>query len=159
MTTGMARRQTRHDRRRNTLLGWWAGIATLAALAWQYDALELWVLPLFAWVAYESCYCPTTCGVTTVRGHPCRNAVLGRLYACKEQMAHPALKRDAIYRLLGLRPGSGPSPNQRHAPQAQTANQVYPPGTATVEPNQQIMLYLTIVATVAGVIQTIWTVK
>lgn len=156
---GMARRPTRYERRRNTLLAWWACIAILCVLAWRVGVAQLWLLPLIAWIPYELCYAPTTCGVQTTRGQPCKNPTSGRLYACKEQPAHAPLKRDALFRLLGLRHGPALS-RTGQAPSSQTAHAEYAlPESATIDPHQKVMLYLTVIATLAGVIQTIWAVK
>jgi hypothetical protein len=153
----MAARKTQYEIRRNTAMGWYAAVIALGVLAWKSGAMQLWILPILAWVLYELCYCPTTCGVQTVRGHPCRKAASGRLYACKAEPSHPALKREALRRLLGLQHGAASVPPPAR-PRAEMPQPAPPEEAPSVEPRQQLMVYLTVVATVAGVIQTIWTV-
>ncbi|MGI5203267.1 hypothetical protein ACQEU6_17030 [Spirillospora sp. CA-108201] len=140
------------------MLAGWAITGALCVLAWQVGELQLWVLPLLSWIAYEICYVPTTCGVKTGRNEPCRNAADGRLYACKEQPSHPPLKRDALYRLLGLRHGPAPAAGSTRRTTG-TYNAEPAPESVTIDPHQKIMLYLTIIATIAGAVQTIWAVK
>jgi hypothetical protein len=154
-------RRTDREKRRDTLLAWWGAIATLLVLAWQIGELQLWVLPVLTWVLYELCYCPTTCGVETVRGHPCRKRTRGRLYACAAEPSHRGLKWEAIKGLMGIRKSAAPpirTAAQNTRP-PQTTGSVAAPGPATLDPRQSAMFYLTVVATIAGVIQTIWALK
>ncbi|GAA2729844.1 hypothetical protein GCM10010439_41480 [Actinocorallia aurantiaca] len=134
------------------IIGWAVIIGSVLA-AWQSDNAVLWAFPPLAWAFYQLIVTPTTCGVRTNRGHPCKNGTWGRLSACK-QPAHSKLKLDELLRLFGLRNGVQylpPSP-------AQAQMQSPPPpeeASTTGNGNERLLLVLTVVATVAGVVQAV----
>jgi hypothetical protein len=153
----MARRPTQAERRRNTILGWWGAIALLVVTAWQAGRPELWILPLLSWAYYELCAVPTLCGVETSRGWPCKHPANGRLMACTREPSHNVYKTDALLRMLGFRrnprqvTASAPRPGREPAAHYSEA----PPERVTVESKQTLITALTIIATIAGVIQTV----
>ncbi|MBE1530231.1 hypothetical protein [Actinomadura algeriensis] len=136
---------------------WWAVIVLLLVWAWQAEEVQLWALPLLAWGYYELGAVPTLCGVETTRGHPCKNPARGRLMACTAQPSHAGYKTDALLRLVGVR-----RPPRPIAASASRSDNAPSPGDqssgeATVESKQTLMIALTLIATVAGVVQTILT--
>lgn len=152
----MARRPTRAEKRRNAILTWWSAIVVLAILAWQSGRPELWILPLLTWAYYELCAVPTLCGVETSRGFPCRNPANGRLMACTHQPSHAVYKTDALLRILGFR--RGPRQVAAPAPRPHESASHYSEPTLeqpTIERKQTLMTALTLIGTVAGVIQVL----
>lgn len=153
----MARRPTKAEKRRNTILIWWGAVIILAVWAWRSGRPELWILPLLTWAYYELCAVPTLCGVETSRGLPCRNPANGRLMACTHQPSHPVYKTDALLRMLGFRR----SPRQVAAPaphpdgEAASHHSAPAPEQPTIERKQTLMTALTLIGTLAGVIQVL----
>ncbi len=144
MTSGetMARRTWSQAR-----LAWWAGIAALCAAAVYAGTWRMWALTVLVWSLYELCFCPTSCGVATRDGGPCRNGARGRLFACTDVTGHQQLKTDALWRPAGvarLRLTDVPAAH-RKAP-------LHSAGSASVEPAQRLIAYaavLSLVATIA----------
>ncbi|MDB4872856.1 MAG: hypothetical protein JWP34_4882 [Massilia sp.] len=161
----MARRQSRAEKERNKILGWWGIITLLCLIAWQTGRPELWGLPILAWAYYQLCAAPKLCGVETTRGHPCKFRAYGRLMACTREPSHDVYKRDAFLRLLGFRreprPITAPASYPRQQGRA-PLNLPPMPEPPTVESKQQfftiLTVLLTIIGTVATVIQTVATV-
>lgn len=153
----MARRQTQAEKRRNAILCWWGAVVLLSVLAWQSGYPQLWILPLLTWAYYELCSVPTLCGVETSRGWPCKHPASGRLMACTREPSHSVYKTDALLRLLGYRrsprQATAPAPRPGRGPEPHYSEPL--PERPTVEPKQRLMTVLTVIATVAGVIQTV----
>lgn len=153
----MARRRTKAEKRRNTILIWWGAVILLAVVAWQSGRPELWILPLLTWAYYELCAVPTLCGVETSRGLPCRNPANGRLMACTHQPSHAVYKTDALLRILGVRRNprqvAAPAPRPDDEPASYYSEPA--PGQPTIERKQTLMTALTLIGTVAGVIQVL----
>lgn len=140
----MARRKTQRQRES----AWWAAIGALGVIAWSSKQSLMWALPIFTWVVYELCFCPIACGVQTRDGTPCRNNASGRLFACRP--SHWRLKRAVLLRWVGIR---RPYRIVTAAPAA--PGSPAPVGPVQVDPNQRVMLYLTIIGTIAGVVQAV----
>jgi hypothetical protein len=140
----MARRKTQRQRES----AWWAGIGVLVVMAWYSGRPLAWTLPIFTWVLYELCFCPIACGVQTRDGTPCRNNASGRLYACTP--AHWRLKRAVLLSWVGIR-----RPYRTVTTAPVTPGSLASVGSVQVDPNQRVMLYLTIIGTVAGVVQAV----
>lgn len=140
---------------------WWGAVVVLAVLAWQSDHPELWMLPLLTWAYYELCAVPTLCGVETSRGFPCKNPANGRLMACTHQPAHAVYKTDALLRILGFRrsPRQVTAPAPRPGGESTFQHSEPPSEQPTVERKQTLMTALTIIGTLAGVIQVLLAVK
>ncbi|MEU5882249.1 hypothetical protein [Spirillospora sp. NPDC047279] len=150
----MARRPTRAERNRNKIIMWWGAAILLGVFAWNQGRVELWILPILVIAYYELCAVPTLCGVETSRGHPCKNQAYGRLIACKDQPSHAVYKNDALLRMLGFRRPprqvSAPAPG----PHDRTATELpMEPQVATIESKQTLITLLTVVGTIAGVVQ------
>jgi hypothetical protein len=120
----------------------------LVVIAWFSDRPVLWVAPLFTWAAYELCFCPIACGVGTHKGAPCRKSATGRLFACDP--AHQRLKRAVLLRWVGIR-----RPYRTITTTAGAPGGGAPVGPVQVDPNQRVMLCLTVVGTLAGVVQAL----
>lgn len=154
----MARRQTQDQKRRNIILGWWSAVLLLGVWAWQAGLPQLWVLPILTLAYYELCAVPTLCGVETTRGHPCKNRAYGRLMACTREPSHAVYKTDALLRILGIRRNprtfSAPAPRPHRQTGTQAANSS--PEVATIESKQTLITALTIVGTIAAIIQVIF---
>lgn len=140
----MARRKTRRQRES----AWWTAVGVCLVIAWYSGRPLVWTLPIFTWVLYQLCFCPIACGVQTRHGTPCRNPASGRLFACSP--AHWRLKRAVLLSWVGIR-----RPYRSVTAAPAIAGSVAPVGPVQVDPNQRVMLYLTIIGTAAGVIQAI----
>lgn len=153
----MARRLIKAEKRRNAILIWWSAVIVLAVLAWKSGRPELWILSLLTWAYYELCAVPTLCGVETSRGFPCRNPANGRLMACTHQPSHAVYKTDALLRILGFRrsPRQVAAPAPRPGGESASHYSEPAPEQPTIERKQTLMTALTLIGTVAGVIQVL----
>lgn len=141
----MARRKTQRQRES----AWWTAIGVLVVIAWYSGRPLMWAVPIFTWVVYELCFCPTACGVQTRDGTPCRNDANGRLFACKA--SHWRLKRAVLLRWMGIR-----RPYRTVTTTPLAPGSPVPTGPVQVDPNQRVMLYLTVIGTIAGVVQAVF---
>lgn len=139
---------TRRKTQRARETTWWTAVGVLIVIAWYSGRPLIWVLPIFTWVVYELCFCPIACGVQTRDGTPCRNNANGRLFACRP--SHWRLKRAVLLSWVGIR-----RPYRTVTLAPATPGGPAPVGSVRVDPNQRIMLYLTIIGTIAGVVQAV----
>ena len=133
-------------------LAWWTGITALGATAAYAGTWRLWALTVLAWSTYQLCFCPTTCGVATHEGGPCRNPARGRMYACQTAPGHQRLKTDALWGLTGHLHRL-PRPRSRRAAHRKSSLTPSMVEHGYIHPNQRVLTYLAVTGAVVTTIE------